>query len=75
VGGKLGDKAGLQKALKAANFQSVRGPFRYNANHFSIQGWHLQEVVRGADGKPALKTVAKIFDEHKDRYQKDCPMK
>lgn len=34
--GNLGDKAAVQKALEKADFQSVRGDFRFGNNHFPI---------------------------------------
>ena len=50
TGGDLTDREALRAALRAADFDSVRGEFRFNHNHFPVQGFHLREVVRGDDG-------------------------
>ena len=50
VKGELDDKAALRKALKAANFKSVRGDFKFNTNQFPIQNYYLRTVVKDAAG-------------------------
>jgi branched-chain amino acid transport system substrate-binding protein len=40
-----------------------------------IQNFYLQDVVKEADGKLALKTVATIVKDSQDRYHSKCPMK
>jgi branched-chain amino acid transport system substrate-binding protein len=73
--GKLSDKAAVQKALKAANFKSVRGNFKYGNNHFPIQNFYLQDVVKDAKGDFVLKTVATIVKDNQDSFHSKCPMK
>ncbi|MRT32444.1 ABC transporter substrate-binding protein, partial [Xylella fastidiosa subsp. multiplex] len=51
TGGKVDDKEALRKALEAAEFQSVRGEFRYQPNHFPVAGFFRADVAAGADGK------------------------
>jgi branched-chain amino acid transport system substrate-binding protein len=74
VGGKLGDKDAFRKALEEAAFTSVRGPFKFNKNHFPIQNFYLCEVVLGADGTPINRTVSIVFEGHGDAYAKECRM-
>ena len=50
VKGKVEDKAALQKALEAKRFKSVRGDFRFNSNHYPVQGY-LRVVVKDAGGR------------------------
>ena len=73
--GNLSDKAAVQKALEKADFKSVRGGFRYGNNHFPIQNFYLQDVVKNAKGELVLKTVATIVKDNQDRYHTKCPMK
>jgi branched-chain amino acid transport system substrate-binding protein len=73
--GNLSDKNALRAELKKANFKSVRGNFKYGNNHFPIQNFYLQDVVKGADGKLALKTVSTIVENDQDRFHDKCPMK
>jgi len=73
--GNLSDKAAVQKALQKADFKSVRGGFKFGNNHFPIQNFYLQDVVKGADGQLALKTVATIVKDDQDRFASKCAMK
>ena len=58
-----------------ANFKSVRGAFKFGNNHIPIQNFYLQDVVKDADGKLALKTVATIVKDSQDKFHDKCPMK
>jgi branched-chain amino acid transport system substrate-binding protein len=71
----LSDKAAAQKALEKADFKSVRGQFKFGNNHFPIQNFYLQDVVKDKDGNYALKTVATIVENDQDRFHDKCPMK
>ncbi|MCA1909391.1 MAG: ABC transporter substrate-binding protein [Magnetospirillum sp.] len=74
VGGKLDDKAALGKALKDADFKSVRGAFKFNKNNFPIQDFFLREVVKDSKGRYLNKKVAPIFSERGDAYVGECSM-
>jgi branched-chain amino acid transport system substrate-binding protein len=74
VGGDLADKAAFREALMAADFDSVRGDFSFNSNHFPIQAFYVRQVVETGDGSLGFKVVATPFDDHKDAYYQDCPM-
>jgi branched-chain amino acid transport system substrate-binding protein len=74
--GKLEDHEAVRKALKAAHFDSVRGPFRFNTNQYPIQNYYVRTI--GSDGKGGL--VNKSFSEpilknHGDAYVQGCAMK
>jgi branched-chain amino acid transport system substrate-binding protein len=73
VGGKTDDVLGLMKAMRKTEFASVRGKFAYNVNGMPIQNFYLREVVKGADGKPTIKTTHTVFTAHKDSYWEQCP--
>ncbi|MEA2858384.1 MAG: branched-chain amino acid transport system substrate-binding protein [Methylobacteriaceae bacterium] len=75
TGGKLEDKDALRAALEKANFQSVRGKFRYNTNHFPIQDFYAQEVVKDAQGEYTMKTLGTVFTDMKDVFYEKCTMK
>ncbi len=75
VKGKLQDKEALRQAIKAADFQSVRGEFKFNVNQFPIQNYYLQVVGKGADGKIAHRTLGTILTARGDAYVQDCKMK
>lgn len=73
TGGKVDDDA-FVKALKKADFSSVRGNFKFGNNNHPIQDWYTLEVVKGADGQAQIKTVGKIFTEQGDVYAKECKL-
>ena len=75
VKGDLSNKDEMRAAMKKANFKSVRGDFKYGNNHFPIQNFYLQDVVKDADGAMTLKTVATIVKDSQDRFHDKCPMK
>jgi branched-chain amino acid transport system substrate-binding protein len=75
VKGDLAKKDDMIKAMEKAAFASVRGPYRYGNNHFPIQNFYLQDVVKGPDGTPVLRTVATIVKDDQDGFHGKCPMK
>jgi branched-chain amino acid transport system substrate-binding protein len=75
VGGDLSRKDDMIKAMEKAEFVSVRGKFRYGNNHFPIQNFYLQDVVKASDGTLSLKTVATITTDDQDDFHDKCPMK
>jgi len=73
--GNVSDKAAVQKALEKADFKSVRGDFKFGNNHFPIQAFYLQDVVKDDKGEFVLKTVATIVKDNQDSFHGKCPMK
>jgi branched-chain amino acid transport system substrate-binding protein len=74
VKGKIEDVEAVRKALRAAKFQSVRGPFKFNRNQYPIQNYYLRVVAKDAQGRLVNKTLGTIFKDHGDAYVQDCPM-
>ncbi|MXN65660.1 ABC transporter substrate-binding protein [Stappia sp. GBMRC 2046] len=72
AGGK--DKEALMAALAEAPFDSVRGDFKFNTNHFPIQDFYVVEGAKRDDGKYVVNVVEKVFDDQGDAYAADCPM-
>jgi branched-chain amino acid transport system substrate-binding protein len=72
VGGNLSDKGALRAAIKAADFRSVRGNFRFGANHFPVQDFWLARVGRRADGKFQTEHVRKVFENAVDPFAAEC---
>jgi branched-chain amino acid transport system substrate-binding protein len=75
TGGKTDNKDALRAALMKADFKSVRGPFKFNTNHYPIQDFYLVKVAKRADGKYQTEIVQKVFSNYADPYVKDCKMK
>ena len=75
VKGDLSNKEGMRKEMEKADFQSVRGNFRFGNNHIPIQNFYLQDAVKNPDGGYSLHTVATIVKDDQDRFHDKCPMK
>ena len=72
--GNLSDKAALRKALEAAKFNSVRGKFKFNSNHYPVQDYHLRLVHKDSKGRITNKLMGTIFTDHADAYVGQCKM-
>ena len=75
VKGDLTKTDAIRAALQKANFKSVRGPFKFGNNHFPIQNFYLQDVVKDSEGKLTLKTVATVLTAHQDPFASQCTLK
>ena len=75
VKGNLKDQKGMIAAMRKANFDSVRGKFAYNVNHFPIENFYLLKVVKGPGDIPDMAIEKTVFENHKDSYYKECGMK
>jgi branched-chain amino acid transport system substrate-binding protein len=75
VKGKLDNKDAVRAALRAADFKSVRGEFKFNRNQFPIQNYYLQVVGKGPDGRIAHKTLGPVLTNRGDAYVEQCKMK
>lgn len=74
VNGNVKDKEALGKALQEANFESVRGSFKFGNNHFPIQSMHVMEVAKDDKGRLNLKTIGTPLKEYQDAYHEQCPL-
>jgi len=76
VKGNLADKKGLIAAFRKANYNSTRGKYTYNHNHFPIQNFYLLKAVAGPAGQdPVMEIQKAVFTNHKDSYSGECKMK
>lgn len=74
VGGNLRDKDALRAAIRAADFRSVRGPFRFGANHYPVQDFWLCQVERRADGRFQTATRRRVLEADVDPWAAECRM-
>lgn len=76
LGGKVSDREALRQALAKADFQSVRGTFKYGNNQFGIQDYYLREIGKDSAGKITNRLQpGKILSAHQDAYASQCAMK
>jgi len=74
TGGKVADKQALRSALRAADYASLRGPFKFDVNGFPIQDFHVFEVIKDSAGRVSLKTIATPLKAHRDAYVGECKL-
>lgn len=75
TGGDLSDQDALREALKAADFESVRGEFSFGSNHFPLQDFYITQVAAREDGKFQTQVIEKVLEKPVDAYASECAMK
>ena len=75
TGGKTDNTEALRTALKAADFKSVAGPFKFNSNQFPIRNFYRVDVAKDASGQVALVNKGIALKDHADAYYKECALK
>lgn len=73
TGGKVSDKGAFRAALRKADFESVRGSFRFGPNHHPVQDVYVREVVREGNAL-TNRIIGKAFSNHADAYAGQCRM-
>src|SRR6267378_8327661 len=66
VKGDVSNREALRAAMMKADFQSLRGGFKFNANHYPIQDFYLVKVAKRPDGKFETQIVKKVFENYAD---------
>ncbi|MFL1464041.1 ABC transporter substrate-binding protein [Roseococcus sp. DSY-14] len=74
VAGNLGDKNAMRAALAAAEFQSLRGAFRFGANQFPVQDFYLARVGRRPDGRFQTEMQRRVMEANVDPWAGECRM-
>lgn len=74
INGKIEDKKAFRKAMETVKFNSIRGHFKFNTNHFPIIDFYNSVIEKDAKGRlvNALKGV--IVRGLADSYASQCKM-
>jgi len=75
TGGALSNKDAMREAIRAADFTSVRGNFKFGANHYPVQDFWLCQVAKRPDGKFQTETVRKVLENDTDPWAAECRMR
>ncbi|MEM7189130.1 MAG: ABC transporter substrate-binding protein [Pseudomonadota bacterium] len=67
------DKDAFREALRAANFDAVRGKFSFSKNHHPIQDIYMREVIKDGDIY-TNRTVGVAVTDHVNAYDDQCSM-
>lgn len=69
------DTAALREAIRAADFDSVRGDFEFANNQHPIQDWYVLEVVEGEEEGDLTNTIVETaLEDHVDAYAENCDL-
>ena len=74
TGGKIDDMDAVRAAMRKADIKSVRGAFKFGANHHPIQDWYSMQAEKLPSGQYGLKTQKKVLADRGDDYTVDCKM-
>ncbi|GAA5231862.1 ABC transporter substrate-binding protein [Verticiella sediminum] len=74
VGGDVSDREAVIAALAKAEYDSVRGPFQYGANHYPIQNYYLRVVEKDGSGRMTNIRKSTVLENHQDAYVAECQM-
>jgi branched-chain amino acid transport system substrate-binding protein len=72
--GNVTNTDAFRAAMLKADFQAVRGAFKFGPNQHPIQDWYSARVENDASGKLIIKTIGKIMSDRGDAYSKDCKL-
>jgi branched-chain amino acid transport system substrate-binding protein len=72
--GDVSDTGALRAALREADFESVRGEFRFGPNQHPIQDIYVREAYKDESGNITNRLVGKVFEDHADAYAAECQM-
>lgn len=75
TGGDLADKDKLRTALRAADFSSPRGAFRFSNNGYPVQDFYLVQVAQRPDGKFQTEIRQRVFKDYADQFAGECATK
>lgn len=72
--GGVEDLDAFRAALEKADFEAVRGPFRFGSNHHPVQDYYLRKVVKDPGGKFTNTYVKTVATGYADSYAGECGM-
>ena len=74
VGGDVTDREALRRAIRKADFESVRGKFAFSTNQHPIQNLYIREVVKDETGNYTNRTIETVFTDHGNVYVEQCDL-
>jgi len=69
----VSDSDAFREALRAANFDSVRGDFKFGPNQHPIHNVYIREVIKEGDVF-TNKIIGTVLEDHGDPYAAECKM-
>jgi branched-chain amino acid transport system substrate-binding protein len=72
--GGTDDIDALREAVRAADFDSVRGDFEFGPNQHPVHNWYMLDIVKMDDGTMGAKTREVLLENYGDSYAENCQM-
>ncbi|MCO5134462.1 MAG: ABC transporter substrate-binding protein [Phyllobacteriaceae bacterium] len=69
----VGDADAFRAALEEADFDSVRGSFKFASNHHPVQDIYVREVIKEGDVF-TNKIIGTALKDHADAYAAECKL-
>ena len=69
----ISDADAFREALRAADFDSVRGDFKFGPNQHPVQDIYVREVIKEGDVY-TNKIIGTALEDHGDAYAAECKM-
>ena len=69
----IGDADAFRAALEEADFDSVRGSFKFASNHHPVQDIYVREVIKEGDVF-TNKIIGTALKDHADAYAAECKL-
>ncbi|MHA7879861.1 MAG: ABC transporter substrate-binding protein [Saccharospirillum sp.] len=66
------DQDAFRDALRAANFESTRGEFRFGSNQHPIQNIYVRQIVADGNGGFTNQLMGVASEDHQGVYVDDC---
>lgn len=73
--GRTTDSEAVRAGLRKAEFNSVRGSFRFSTNHVPVVNYYVRRVVRDAKGRLTHELKGLVLKDWRDRSAAACPMR
>lgn len=70
----VSDADAFREALRAAEFDSTRGDFRFAANQHPVQDVYVREVYINDDGVHTNRVIGTALSDHADSYGDQCKL-
>ncbi len=72
--GDFSDTEKVRDELMKADFESVRGDFKFGNNHMPIQNFYARQVVADAEGNWTTSITKTVLEAHQDVFAEECKL-
>lgn len=74
VDGDISKTDAFRNAMRKADFNAVRGNFKFDTNQHPIQDYYLMKLERDGNGNLTPNVVRKVMEMQEDVFKSECEM-